>query len=232
MLTTQIHLTDPELVILDGRVSPAAQVLVDAAKERLDMAEHLSWLPKPLAGLIADIRTHALKEGRLSYSSEYVTDCRICGRKSEYALHKRTTRYHRKGEKDYDKPIRFPAIDFARGFVRISGYISLGACKDCVELAKPHLLSVLSEVKAEIPEALMGAKPKWVRVNKMLCKGCGWTGHELEMGELPTLMGDGYYRGKCPKCPAENRIFQTIIDPVKATPEDPGWVVVKNPEVL
>ena len=39
------------------------------------------------------------------------------------------------------------------------------------------------------------------------CKKCGWIGHDGQLGKLRTLLGDGYYLGKCPDCGAENHAF-------------------------
>lgn len=47
--------------------------------------------------------------------------------------------------------------------------------------------------------------PLYQRWDRCRCKRCKWTGHDGQLGKLRTLMGDGFYPGKCPSCGEERR---------------------------
>ena len=82
---------------------------------------------------------------------------------------------------------------------------SLGMCAECWRTHKAAVARALEGVRAEIPEAITGRPPMLRRWDRMRCK-CGWEGHEGQMGEIPALL-IGTFRGKCPKCGAENSIL-------------------------
>jgi predicted nucleic-acid-binding Zn-ribbon protein len=65
-----------------------------------------------------------------------------------------------------------------------------------------------------MPSEITGVNPQVKRVDVMHCKKCDWRGPESDMGLMRTLMGDGFYHGKCPKCEAKNMLFVHEIETV------------------
>lgn len=205
--THSVKLTDDELTLLDGRCSEKVQKEVDAAKARLgSMAAHPD-LPPAQAALIADVVNEARETGRLIYRTERIDYCRICKQTKGHVPFKSGPR---KGKPNYDRPIRMTGYEFARRFVIIRGSITVGGCQECVEAVMPYLPDALRGVAAEVPAALRAkGEPIRKRYDRRRCTKCGWEGHEGEMGQLRTLMGDGYYPGKCPSCGVEHLPFTT-----------------------
>ena len=54
------------------------------------------------------------------------------------------------------------------------------------------------------------AETKYKKDSVYICHKCGEKMYESEMGKASTLMGDGYYPSKCPKCGAESLLFGNI----------------------
>jgi hypothetical protein len=200
-----VTLTDAELLVLDGRCSEKVQDKVDAARSRVETATAHPDLSPEMAGLIADVVTEAKAKGLLLWRGTRARLCRVCGKSAGYAKFKSGPR---KGSENYDKPLTFPAVEMADRFVRVSNHVSLGACSDCAAEAKPHLVAALAAVRAQVPADLAAAgRPAWKRYGVRTCPECGWTGHEGEMRQLPTLMPGGTYPGGCPSCEFESRPF-------------------------
>lgn len=212
-----VKVTDEELVLLDGACSPETQSEVDAAKARLDARRH--GLEPHIADLVADAVRVARAKGRLTWVYEQITYCRACRRSDGYVPYKSGPR---RGTPNYSRRIHFRGIDLDRGFVVVTGHVSLGGCEDCLTAAAPTLAEELRGVPAQVPPHLRAeGEPKRVRHDNRRCTACGWEGHEGQMGRLRTLMGDGTYPALCPECNAENR-FGT--QPVERTD---GFTVVE-----
>jgi hypothetical protein len=136
-----------------------------------------------------------------------VKHCPACGRDAGYAKVKRRTRYKRKGEDDYDRPMSLGAIELADRFVRIERRLSLGCCDECWPTVRPVLAELLTDTRAEIAEGITGHAPRWKRYRRTRCTKCNWRGHEGEMGKRRTIMGAGWYPAICPACDATNLAF-------------------------
>lgn len=204
---TRIELTDAELVVLDGHCRPEVQADVERAKERLAMAARLSELTPERAGFVADVVRSAQENGKLVFWEISLSRCEICKRSDGYHTHKRSGRWHRKGDVMFDRPKMFAGVEFKATFIRIRGLTALGCCHECFAAVRQPLLASLAEIRAELPEKLTGRPPRFRFAEKRHCDECGWDGNELQMGRRPTLMGDGSFPAICPKCRAENRIF-------------------------
>jgi hypothetical protein len=202
-----MNLLDIELVLLDGQCRPEIQKEVDAAKERLEVVLELVNIPPTVAGFIADVVREAKTGGKLSYRIVSLRKCEVCGHRCDYDIYTRYSSNHKKGDKNYDRPIMFNGIDLSNSLVSVRGYATLGCCLDCWKIAQPVLIERLKNVVSEIPEKITGEKPKFKRYKRKKCTECGWVGHEGQMRKLRTLMGDGYYPGGCPKCGVENSFF-------------------------
>ena len=208
-----VKLTPNEIVLLDGRCRPDVQSDVDKAKATLALAE--SGLSGSEAKMVAELVAVAKAKGRLTFMRCNIRTCPCCGRNDGYLKVSRSTRYKRKGDTDYDKPIRFSGFDCDAGFVIMDGYISKGFCGACQPRVVPVLLQQLVGIRAELPEGLTGRKPDFLRYDNKECTSCGWTGHEGQMLPVPALMG-GHYKGRCPQCNVENRFMgRTIIKTVE-----------------
>lgn len=204
---TSVTLTDDELILLDGRCSEEVQAKVGSAKDRIAMRSVLPDVSPEVAGFVSDAVNEALKNGKLIYRHTRLMSCEICKKSAGYAVYKRSGRYHRKGEKDHSKPLYLSGVELADRVVVMTGYATLGCCQDCMKEVVPVLAKALIGIKAQLPDVLkLDGAPTYKKMDNMKCK-CGWTGHEGEMGKLPTLLGDGYYPGKCPACGAENRFL-------------------------
>lgn len=224
--TTSVSLTDDELVLLDGRCGAKVQPDVDAAKMRIATWRSLEGVPRHIAALVADVVNEAQTQGRIVHWRASMTTCPACRRDDGYWPHTRSGRYHRKGEPNFDNPKTIGGFEFAKRFVTIKHHVTLGGCDACVSEAMPHIVRLLADVRAEVPATMTGHAPKWQWFEVVHCNSCGWDGHEGQMGKLLTLMGDGYYRGECPKCHAKNTFGVRNIERVADK-----WTVVAAEEV-
>lgn len=194
MLTHEVKLTSSEIILLDGKCSPKVQEAVERAKLALETSRGFD-IPDHIAVMISKIVEEAEKTGKLVHESTDICRCPCCSRTDGYRIYNGRSKYKRKGQPDYDKPILFGAWEFKYRFVRMRSYISLGFCDTCITAAMPALKAALENVKAEIPESITGFPSKWKRYDAMKCSGCGWEGHEGQMRRLPTIMGHGTYPG-------------------------------------
>lgn len=226
-----VDLLDTELVLLDGlSVRAEVQKAVEDAKARLRAVAELPSLPESLAALVADAVRYAQENGRLGYRSESTHYCQRCGKSGGYAKYKRGGRtkyggWHSKGDEDRSKPLTIVGVDLSISFIIIRGHIALGCCWECWEKIRPALATALDGVKAEVHEHITGHPPRFKWHPNVKCSACGWTGHEGQMGRLPTLFRDGTYPGECPKCHAKNEPFGPRV--IKTAE---GWQVVPNSE--
>lgn len=221
MKTKMLSLTDEEIVMLWESTRPETVAHVKAARARLVLAIRLAHLPAASAGLIADVLTVAHEHGRVPYSRRSIERCPLCETHAGYAVHRRSGRYHRKGDVRHDRPLTMAGHDFDPSFVRIQRHTGLGCCNPCFVALRDDLAKALVDVRAEVPEAITGHPPRFRRHDNRRCTSCGWTGHEGEMGWERTLMGNGTYPARCPQCGSRNApLGPTIIETV------PGFTVV------
>ena len=208
--TTRVTLTDSELALLDGRCSDEAQTEVDAAKFRL---EHVKGKDNPqLWEFIADAKRKAATKGKLRFLwTSDAGKCRICGEGGGYHPHPRSSRYHRKGDANFKTPKLTCSVELDPSCVRIVNRVALGCCERCWVEHQPTIAAELVDVKAEIPKSITGVEPKHKCYLRYKCTKCGWEGHEGEMRQLRTVMGDGTYAGGCPKCEAANHLFSSVL---------------------
>lgn len=219
-----LSLTAEEAALLDGRVSAAAQSVVERAKEVLALSS--SGLSEKEAAMVAEIVATARSRGRLTFAPRRIEACPCCGRRDGYYPHQRSGKYHRKGEPNYKTPKTFAGYDLDQGFIVMQGHIGVGFCETCRERVEAVLLPLLAGVEAEYPERWHGAPQRFRRFDHKRCTACGWEGHEGEMRQFRTLMGDGAYPGGCPKCPAENLpLGRRVIEPRD------GFSLVEKPAI-
>jgi hypothetical protein len=196
---TSVSLSDADLATLTSSVDPEVRAAAEAAAARLAAPLRWSTVQPHVAALIVDVVAEARRSGRLIYRGVSVSGCRYCGARSTWEKPKRR-------RKTYEAKIS--GVEFADRFVIISGHISVGACRQCVEQALPALRGELATFQVQLPQQLrLDAAPVFQRWERCRCKQCEWSGHDGQLGKLRTLMGDGDYPGKCPSCGAERRLF-------------------------
>lgn len=195
-MKTNISLSDRDLASLASSEDSDVRIAAEAARARLDAPLRWPEVAEHAAPLIADVIAEAKTEGRLIYRNVAASYCRYCGAKS-------TWERKRRGGREYEAKIS--GVEFAYRFVVITGHISVGGCRACFDAVLPTLRAELANFPVELPQALQTDAPRYRRWDRCRCKRCEWTGHDGQLGKLPTLMGDGLYPGKCPSCGAERR---------------------------
>ena len=196
-MKTSVSLSDVDLAKLTTSADLDVRIAAEKAADRL--AAPIRWpdVPPHVAALIADVLAEAHKNGRLIQRGVAVSWCDYCGARSEWKKSPRKKR-------EYEDKIS--GVEFADRFVIISGHISVGGCRACVDLALPVLRVELARFPVQLSSALrLDGAPVFERWDRCRCKKCEWSGHDGQLGKLRTLMGDGYYHGKCPSCGVERR---------------------------
>lgn len=205
-----LNLTDDELLLLDGRCGEGPQAEINTIKRRRVAADGKEnpalWV------FISDLRVRAEQDGRLGFRHErFSGKCCVCAEGGGYYPHRRRSKWHRRGEPDLNAPILASGIDFAKSFIRVENRLGLGCCAKCWDEHRTVICDALADVRAELPQAMTGAEPRYRWHQNRQCTQCGWLGHDGEMGKSPTLMGDGYYPSTCPQCRAKNAVFGKLI---------------------
>lgn len=202
-----ISLTEDEILHLDGFVRKEIQDKIDEIKlsHFLEIAE----LSKEEAKFIAATIKEAELNGKLICRFTRIHRCPVTGKGGEYSTHKRTSRYHRKGDIDYRKPICITGVELAERSIYIQDRVILGCCVEFWETIKPKLSKYLKNVKAEIPEEITGYPSHWRKFYKMECKECGWKGNE---GQILRVKECGLLNSyQCPSCKIKEIFPQKII---------------------
>lgn len=194
-----ITLTFEELLLIDGKVNPEAQRVIDSAKETY-LVQTTSGLIESEARMVQKIVESSRKELRLDYHAQPIKTCPCCARNEGYWPVRRTSRYKRRGDPDRDNPKTFCGYSINPGFISIKHYISLGFCDSCKDRVLPHILGALKDDQVYINPKLSGEPSRFIRHRNRKCKKCGWTGHDGEMIWATTLIGDGKYPAYCPSC--------------------------------
>lgn len=204
-ITHKVELTDLELLLLDGKCSESVQSVIYSVRDRLALEQTLSGLNPAEVQFVHNVIQRARTTGELRPARESLKSCPVCGQIAGYAKVRRSTRYKKKGETDYDKPLYLSGYDFAAGFIRMKGYPSLGCCSFCYDKLKVTLIEQIQNVPCEL-SSFFDIPTRWKRFQNVKCTECQWVGHEGQMRQLPAIMG-GFYPGGCGRCGAENHFF-------------------------
>lgn len=216
-MKTSVVLADCDLARLIDSEDADVKAEASAAAARLAAPTRWPSVPSHVAALIADVVAEAQKQGRLIWRNVNVSRCRYCGAQSEWKKPPR-----KKREVEY----KVSAVEFAQRFVVITGYVSVGGCRTCVDTALPILREELSGFAVELPKLLhIDGAPVHRRWDLVRCKKCEWSGHEGQLGKLRTLMNDGEYPGTCPSCGAERRFLGP--DPFE---RGDGFAIAQEPQ--
>lgn len=155
-----------------------------------------------------EIIKQAEKIGKLSWSYKQIRSCDYCDKKSDYYRYPRNGRYHRKGDKNFDKPIYYSGIKFNEGFVRIAGYGDM--CSECCSKhrVKERIIDFILDNDLKIEIMKNDYKPgKYLKDDIRICFECNEEMLESQMSKEMVLMGNGYYPSGCPKCGAKSLAF-------------------------
>lgn len=189
-----VSLTYKEIVMLDGNARDCVQKVVDQAKTENSIG---------LDSFSNEVIRKAIEQGKLSWGSKKICKCLYCSNKPRgYEKYRSSSRYHRKGDTNYDKPLLYYAVDPMQGFVIFNG--GEGMCTDCWEgKYKNKIIQYIldNDLPVEIQKNDF-ADTKYVKDVERKCYSCGKTMYESEMGVERTFMGNGNYPAKCPHCGA------------------------------
>lgn len=190
-----VDLTYNEIILLDGKVNEKAQKIINTAKLEYGFGFDNSSINKALA--------EAINLGKLTWRYKQISNCEYCGKKRDYYTYARDSRYHRKGEKNYDKSKYYAGIKFNEGFITMQGYGDM--CVECFEKYKKEMIDYIIENDLPIEIQKNDYRvTKYVKDPILICYKCGKEMRESEMGKHACVMGDGYYPSTCPHCGAES----------------------------
>lgn len=194
-----VALSFEEMKVLDGNVNEKAQKTIDAAKK-----ENSFGFDMPIMN---EILREAEQNGKLTWRFKQISNCKHCGKKRDYYTYTRNSRYHSRGDKNYDRPKYYSGIKFNEGCVTMQGYGDM--CCDCekehkvIEKLIDYILD--NDLKIEIQKN-DHRETKYIKDPIKICFECGKEMRESKMGLLPAVMS-GHYRGTCPHCGAEYKPF-------------------------
>lgn len=196
MKTYEVYLTYDELTLLDGKVNDKAQKVIDTAK-----SEHSFGLDDTAN----EILQKALKAGELRWGSVNISRCTCCDSKpSGYAKYTRTSRYHKKGSPNYDRPFRYSGVLINPGVFIVEGLP--GICYDCWKNTYlPLIVRFIHDnnlpIQTNDPEI---APTRWKKDVIRECAKCGKKAPTSKWGRSRTIFGNGTYPSTCPHCEAFN----------------------------
>ncbi|HID0767994.1 TPA: hypothetical protein ACXDAZ_002523 [Clostridium botulinum] len=198
--TYSVDLTLKELKLMDGKVSDKVQAVIDKAKQENSYGFELP--------VMNEILRKSEETGELKWKYKTIRECEYCDKKYDYHRYPRSGKYHSKGDKNYNKPIYYQGIEFNQGFVTIQGHGDI--CCDCEKKYNVihRLIDYIIDNNLKIQIQKNDYKPsKYLKDKIQMCYECGKEIKESEMGGLPTVMRDGYYKGICPYCGAKELPF-------------------------
>ena len=195
MKTYTAYLTYDELMLLDGKVRDDVQKVVDTAK-----SEHSFGLDD----VANEILENALKAGELRWGSINISSCKCCDKKSGYTRYSRSSRWHRKGDINYDKPIRYSGVLINPGVIVVEGLP--GICWDCWKKTYlPKIVNYIHDNNLPIQTNDNDIAPtRWKKDVVRECANCGTKSLTSTWGRSHTIFGNGTYPSTCPHCDAFN----------------------------
>lgn len=194
----RVSLTLDELIALDGRCSAETQGIVDEAKKERAIG---------LDDFSNEVIAQALKSGLLQWCAVDISRCKYCEKRpGGYYPYRSGGRYHRKGDPNTSRPIRYGGVQTGDG-IRFNGLA--GMCAECWR--EKYLPKIVRHIlENDLPVEIQKndiAPTRYKRDPERQCFKCGKTMYESEMSDSRTLMGDGYYKSTCPHCGAESTLF-------------------------
>lgn len=188
----KFNLTNEQAIMLDGHVDKKEQSLINLAKLRIQFKKKYPENDK--AWFVADLIHEAKKNGIVTFKYGCGKFCCLCDKKASYAKYTRNSRYHKKGQLNYDKLIPISLIEFHDAYIKFQNHVTLGCCNDCWQIIKPIAKKHLNKIKAEISTKIC-PNNKYKRFLIQQCKECN--------SEFTD------YFHKCPKCQTKRSIKYT-----------------------
>jgi hypothetical protein len=198
-----VNLTDEELVRLDYSNNERLANEIRLAKERVALKG------TGLSPIGAEIVQSTLNHGALDVSGvgNMSYPCDRCKAFTTYPLYRSGPR---KGQKNLSRPIKIWGVRIGNTYL----------CSKCYREVLQELAPTLLALPAEVNTPGIGdngLRKYWMAH----CSACDWRGHQGQLGNLPTIIAHGTYKGRCPSCGAANSMF---VSPVKF--DYSHWVVV------
>lgn len=191
-----IELTFEELKLLDGKVSKEAQEVIDQAKREENIGFDLP--------VMNEILSKSMKTGKLTWVRKSIRSCSYCDKEYTYHRYKRNSKYHKKGDLNYDKPIYYSGIAFNEGFVTFAGIGDM--CMECCEKHNviKRLIDYIWQNDLKIQIQRNHYKPsKYIIDPYYICQNCKEEFPESTMGRDNAIFG-GTYPSRCPHCDSKN----------------------------
>lgn len=191
-----VELTYEELLLIDGKVSVEVQAAINLAKLDYDRRFKLP--------IMNEILNKSEATGELKWTLKSIKSCNFCDKAVDYARYPRNSRYHNKGDYNYDKPRYYSGIAFNERFVSINGRGDM--CTECCEnhqVIKTLVNYIIdNDLKIEIRKNEF-AETKYKKDAIRICYDCKKEMNESEMGRERALMGGGTFPSECPHCHAK-----------------------------
>ena len=123
--TYNFDLTYDEVLLLDKQkgLTKENQIKVDNIKEENNVGLPLD--------IMNEIIMNSKKSGELTWRVKQIDHCEYCDKQRDYYRYTRSSRYHRKGDYNYDAPRYYTGYKFNEGFVTIKGRGDM--CRECEE---------------------------------------------------------------------------------------------------
>lgn len=184
-----IDLTLKELMLLDTKVSEKAQKIIDEAKQENSYGFDLPIMNK--------ILRKSEEIGTLTWKYKQIKSCSYCDKDYGYYTYPRSSRYHNKGDKNYDKPFYYSGIAFNEGYVTIKGVGDM--CTDCEKKYNiiHRLIDYIIDYDLKIEIQKNDYKPsKYLKDDIKICYECG---EEIQESKMKNNI--------CPYCKAETNFW-------------------------
>lgn len=147
--------------------------------------------------IMNEILFKSLKKGKLTWHYKEMHYCQLCEKENGYKVYKRSSFYHKKGEKNYDKPISFRGIEFNPGFVTIKYHGDICSCCEekhsIIKSLCKHIIE--NDLKIELGKNKY-YKTKYIRDQCYICFNCK---EEIYSSDI--------LKKKCPKCNTQEGNF-------------------------
>lgn len=123
--TYEFNLTYDEVLLLDKQ-----EVLTKENQDKVNRIKEENSIGFQL-DVMNEIIMASKKSGELTWRIKQIDHCEYCDKKRDYYRYTRSSRYHRKGDYNYDSPKYYTGYKFNEGFVTIKGRGDM--CKECEE---------------------------------------------------------------------------------------------------
>lgn len=190
--TYRVDLTIKELLLLDGNVNEEAQKVIEQAKIESEFGFDLP--------IMNEILRKSIELGTITWTRKSVRSCSYCDKKHTYQTYARSSRYHNKGDYNYDKPLYYGGIEFNQGFVTIDGVGDM--CADCCSKYQviEKLIDYIHEKDLKVQIQKNNYRPgKFLKEDIYVCNECKEEFPESKMGRERAMFG-GTYPCYCPHC--------------------------------